>query len=109
MIELAHPQAINLFFYQDISSHFVNVALNPKLHIGVYLVWVATKGTSQTISLKDIQDCLLQGQAQLDQRAVFCFSILRLRSKKQYSLGVAHCRKRTFFSLFLEGGSEGVI
>ena len=54
MIELAHPQAINLFFYQDISSHFVNVALNPKLHIGVYLVWVATKGTSQTISLKDI-------------------------------------------------------
>ena len=54
MIELAHPQAINLFFYQDISSHFVNVALNSKLHIGVYLVWVATKGTSQTISLKDI-------------------------------------------------------
>ena len=25
------------------------------------------------------QDCLLQGQAQLDQRAVFCFSTIRLR------------------------------
>ena len=30
------------------------------------------------------QDCLLQGQAQLDQWVVFCFSTLRLRSKKQY-------------------------
>ena len=29
------------------------------------------------------QDFLLQGQAQLDQRVVFCFSTLILRSKKQ--------------------------
>ena len=30
------------------------------------------------------QDCLLQGQAQLDQRVVFRFSTLRLRLKKEY-------------------------
>ena len=30
------------------------------------------------------QDCLLQGQAQMDQRVVFRFSTLRLRQKKQY-------------------------
>ena len=35
------------------------------------------------IGNKTKQDCLLQGQAQLDQRVVFRFSTLRLRSKKQ--------------------------
>ena len=30
------------------------------------------------------QDCLLQGQAQMDQRVVFRFSTLRLMSEKQY-------------------------
>ena len=34
-------------------------------------------------SISYIQDCLLQGQAQLDHRVVFGFSTLRLRSKKQ--------------------------
>ena len=35
------------------------------------------------MKIKYKQDCLLQGQAQLEQRVVFCFHILRLRSKKQ--------------------------
>ena len=30
------------------------------------------------------QDCLLQGQAQMDQRVIFCFCTLKLRSKKEY-------------------------
>ena len=34
------------------------------------------------------QDCLLQGQAQLDQRVVFRFCTLRLRSKKEGGLKV---------------------
>ena len=36
------------------------------------------------INHHDKQDCLLKGQAQLDQRVIFHFSTLRLWSKKQY-------------------------
>ena len=35
--------------------------------------------------LQQKQDCLLQGQAQLDQRVIFRCCTLRLRSKKEYS------------------------
>ena len=41
-----------------------------------------------------IQDCLLQGQAQLDQRAGFLFlHPKRLRSKKEYPYGAAHQKR----------------
>ena len=43
------------------------------------------------------QDCLLQGQAQLNQRVVFCFSTLRLKSKKLYPKGAPDCRRTNFF------------
>ena len=47
------------------------------------------------------QDCLLQGQAQLDQRVIFRFSTLRLRSKKEKNI-------LNFFHILGVGWSEGV-
>ena len=49
-----------------------------------------------------VQDCLLQGQAPLDQRVVFHCCTQRLRSKK----GAPHCRKNSFLVFFL-GGRDG--
>ena len=42
------------------------------------------QNSSEMFQFKVEQDCLLQGQAQLDQRFVFRFSTLRLRLKKAY-------------------------
>ena len=41
------------------------------------------KAKLNAVKIETKQDCLLQGQAQLDQRVVFCFSTLRSRSKIQ--------------------------
>ena len=44
----------------------------------------SVKNLRENMNLRSKQDCLLQGQAQLDQRVVFCFCTLKLRSKKEY-------------------------
>ena len=58
----------------------------PSLYMYLYQMAnyaLQSKILNEIINIKK-QDCLLQGQAQLDQRVVFCFCTLKLRSKKEY-------------------------